>query len=212
MNTIQLGRVTLCATLALAAASPWAQAGWYAGMAGGGGGGADVELDPAQLVRFLDAVTQEADVGPVALGAVGYAFGNRTRIEGEIAWRNNALSGPAEGDTSNLSFMLNGAYDVPLDSRVTQFTMGGVGISIFEYSDIDLGTLNLSSIEDDATVVFAWQAGTGLRFAATPSISLELSYRFFGTAEPDFDGSLGDIITTINNTHHNGLVGVTYSF
>ena len=66
--------------------------------------------------------------------------------------------------------------------------------------------VDLDDIDEDDTV-FAYQAGGGMAYSFTPQLGVEVSYRFFGTAEPDMGGGL-----ETNNIHHHGLVGLTYAF
>ena len=90
--------------------------------------------------------------------------------------------------------------------------LGGVGIAnvkgeisevIFEERSIDV-----NADEDDT--VFAYQGGVGVSYAVSPQLSLEVSFRVFGTMEPDLKiGGEGEKVT---NLHRNGLVGLTYSF
>ncbi len=224
MSKTHLQRIVLCASLVLISTPAWANEGWYAGIKGGVGGGADAELG--------SAVNLDAEIGPAIMGVVGHAIGNGVRLEGEISWRTNDvdisisdigkdiandflgtsfttdqyntfLTSNSDTSLENLAFMVNGAYDFQNNSSVTPFIMGGIGFSIVT-GTIKVGGLDLG---DDDDTVFAYQFGAGLAYRITQSVSVDVSYRFFGTTEPEFD-----VTTEVNNTHHNGLVGLTYSF
>ncbi len=205
MRKTYLGQCVLCAVLVLVSSSAWAKEGWYAGVKGGVVAGADADTN---------AGTLDAELGPAVMGAAGYAIGTGARVEGEISWRKNdvdtdgiglvTIQGvfPFDLSLENLAFMVNGAYDFQLDSPVTPFIMGGIGFSRVS------GTLEILGEDfDEDEIAFAYQCGAGLAWHVTESVSVDVSYRFFGTTEPELDPLL-----EINNTHHNGLVGLTYSF
>ena len=66
----------------------------------------------------------------------------------------------------------------------------------------------LEADKDDT--VFAYQAGVGVSYVLTPHLSFDVAYRLFGTLEPDLEE--GEGVEIENSIHHNGLVGLTYSF
>ena len=157
------------------------------------------------------SLEQTFDTGFVVGGNVGYDFGY-IRAEGEISYRKNGLdkltanatvdgtatveSEKQSGDVSALSFMANGFLEYDNKSRFTPYAGGGIGLSVVK---ADNGTS-----EDDT--VFAYQLGAGLAFAATEKITLELSYRFFGTSDPKLGDSKAEYMT------HNILLGIRYNF
>lgn len=103
--------------------------------------------------------------------------------------------------------MVNGRYEIPTASSFTPFGLVGLGVANVEAEVTEVEGYSVDAEEDDT--VFAFQAGVGAAYAITPNVALEVSYRFFGTIEPDL-GIDGD--DTTENYHHNGLVGLTYSF
>ena len=153
-------------------------------------------------------LTLKSDSG-LGLGfAVGYAFGN-TRMEGEYAYQKNDLdkvevsaygysgSGKIGGETSSHSFLYNVYYDFKNTSLFTPFLSAGVGVSNVE---VDL----LGASEDDT--VFAYQIGAGVAYAMTDKTFMDLTYRYFGTSDPEFDG------VEIDYSSHNVYLGVRVSF
>lgn len=174
---------------------------WYAGLKGGIGGGADAE----------DSVnTYNTKVGPAVLGSVGYAF-KSFRVEGEVSWRKNDYKNnniALDADQQNLAFMVNGAYDLHLNSRITPFVLIGLGVSKFDVERKETLEQQIIKVKDDKTV-FAYQAGVGVAYHVTDAISLDVSYRFFGTPTVKLKEAGG---TKFNNTHHHGLVGISYAF
>jgi opacity protein-like surface antigen len=77
--------------------------------------------------------------------------------------------------------MVNAALDVPLGTIVEPYVLVGIGAA-----NVTLESDDLDVDEDDT--VFAYQAGAGLGFALTETITLFAGYRFFGTADPEFEG------------------------
>ena len=156
-------------------------------------------------------VTLESDMG-MALGiALGYGFDNNMRIEGEIAYQKNdidkigafGVSVDANGDTSSLAFLLNGYYDFVNDSALTPFISAGIGYAKVEANDLSIMGVALGSDDD---TVFAYQVGAGVGYAVTEKTTLDLKYRYFGTADPEFD------TTEAEYSSHNFYFGIRYSF
>ena len=54
--------------------------------------------------------------------------------------------------------------------------------------------------------VVAYQLALGGSFAASESLNIDLQYRFFGTADPDFEGLEAEYST------HNFMVGLRHAF
>lgn len=168
-------------------------------------------LGGVTLVSDSDVSDEEEDVsaeasfdtGFVFGGTVGYDFGY-IRTEGEISYRQNDLDELSEqgetekldGDISSLSFMANGFFEYENESRFTPYAGGGIGIARVE---ID----NDESYDD---TVFAYQIGAGLSYAATDKLSLDLSYRFLGTTDPNFDDFEAEYHS------HNIVFGLRYNF
>lgn len=186
-----------------------ANEGAYFNLAGGfGGWGADYEETTS-----LGTATLDSDPGPVVMGAVGYAFPNGVRLEGEMSYRSNeygefsggplgSFSVDIEGDFSQVGLMGNVGYDFNPHSALNPFVMAGAGVSFLELSDLTVGRLTLRP-RDSTKTVAAFQAGTGIQYAINDDFTASVSYRFFGTTQP-YSG--------FDNLHHNGLVGLMYSF
>lgn len=155
----------------------------------------------------------ESDSG-LALGvAVGYAFGNNTRIEGEIAYQKNDLDKASlfgvdvdlTGDISSLALLLNGYYDFANESAFTPFISAGLGFAKVEVNDMNvLGSGAPSKNYDDT--VFAYQVGAGVGYAVNEKVTLDVKYRYFGTSDPDFDTA------TVEYSSHNVYAGIRVSF
>ena len=142
-----------------------------------------------------------------AIGAVGgYNFG-AGRIEAEIGYKvadtdevtiDGLGTASLDGDLSVLSFMGNGYIDFPASPTVKPFLMAGIGMANIE-ADLD------GSDEEDDTV-FAYQVGAGVGFSLNKDVTLDLSYRYMGTEDPEFDGVEAEY------NSHNFLAGLRVQF
>ncbi len=102
---------------------------------------------------------------------------------------------PVAGDTSSFALLLNGYYDIVNESKFTPFIGVGVGVAKVE----------VSFATDDDTVV-AYQVGAGVGYAVNEKITLDVKYRYMGTADPEFD------TTTIEYSSHNVYAGIRIAF
>ncbi len=159
------------------------------------------------------------------LGAgIGYNWG-AARLEGEVAYAQNDVDTGDDngtefrgsGDISALSLMLNGYLDLgtfhffsgptaegqqtPALS-LTPFVGAGIGAAQLSIDESQLGPQGAD--EDD--VVAAGQIGAGVGIALNELLTLDLSYRYFITEDPNFGGVDGEYDA------HNLLVGLRYGF
>lgn len=158
--------------------------------------------------------TIEFDTGTAYAVAVGYAYENSVRIEGEFVYQANDYdklsvtgvgSATIEGDAKSKTFLLNGYYDFNKEGKVQPFIGAGIGLSEVEAGDISLpgyGTL-LSSDNDTA---FAYQVSAGVGFSVSEKTSLELKYRYFQTEDLNFE------VLDAEYSSHNLFAGVRLSF
>lgn len=153
----------------------------------------------------------EFDTGYGFTGVVGHNF-NPWRLEGEIAYRNNdydkvgvdgAQKVNVSGSYKSLGFLLNGYYDFILNESVSPFLKAGVGGARLDTDAVRGGGI---SIPDDDEWVFAYQLGLGLGWKATKALTVDLSYCFYGTSKPKFQGLDMEYYT------HNILLGIRYNF
>jgi opacity protein-like surface antigen len=156
---------------------------------------------------FGDRAEISFDTGFGITGAIGNAFDNGFRAEGELGYRTNDMdefSAPGfgsesiDGDISALSLMANGYYDFMPGNTVSPFVGFGIGFANVE-ADIDF-----AGSEDDN--VLAYQLAAGVAFPVNPNMNVDLQYRLFGTEDPDFDDVEAEYTT------HNLMVGLRYSF
>ena len=144
-------------------------------------------------------------------GAIGMRLGGGARTDFEVAYRRNGIdsidfgafglpaAGGSGGDVSSVAFLLNGYFDVPLDSRWTSsfgVGLGGANVSL----NVD------GSGFDDSDFVFAYQMATGLAYALTQALSVTADYKYFATADPRMGAN------EFTYSTHNVELGLRYSF
>lgn len=136
-----------------------------------------------------DSGEMSFDNGFATTGAIGQTIGSAARVEIELGYRANninkvSLDGPGtatvKGDISTYSLLGNAFYDFATGSRFTPFIGAGIGLANIE-ADIDL-----AGREDDN--VFAYQLAAGGSMAVGENLNIDLQYRYFGTADPNFNG------------------------
>lgn len=145
------------------------------------------------------------DPGFGFIAAVGNNF-DGLRAEVELAYRTNdfdefssgGVSGSVNGDMSSLALMGNLLADLPLGESIRPFLGAGIGLANVDANSNDLGD------EDDT--VFAYQAIAGLGFPLTHITTLDLQYRYFATADANFDG------TDVEYQTHNFFAGLRFDF
>jgi len=150
------------------------------------------------------------DDGSIFTGAVGYLKGS-LRVEGELSHRKNDweafTSGGTrlvtEGDFSSLSFMVNGWYDFNTNTNWVPFVGGGVGISRMSMKINRVG--NIATSFDKIDTVLASQFGAGIGYKLTPKVTINLSYRLFGTQKVELE----DIYEYLN---HSIMLGSRITF
>lgn len=136
------------------------------------------------------------DSGFGFIAAIGNGF-DGLRAEAEISYRTNDLDTPVNGDISSLAVMGNLLVDLDISESVRPFLGAGMGLANVEI-DGD------SDSSDDT--VFAYQAIAGIGFPLTHVTTLDLQYRYFASADPDFDGTEAEYQT------HNFFAGLRFDF
>jgi outer membrane protein OmpA-like peptidoglycan-associated protein len=185
----------------------------------------DLALDIGVLDDAASLDTKKAfDVG----GVVGYDFGG-FRLESEVSYRNADVSGfdsqtpqipinstttlapggPKKigGNTTALSFMVNGLLDFGDDDGLQGFIGGGVGVA-----RVDLQAVYAPPpLLDDSDTGFAWQALAGVRAPLSDSWDVGLKYRFFNVDKVGLVDRLGRAVDTRFRSH-SVMASLVYNF
>jgi len=153
--------------------------------------------------------TFEYNTGYAASLAGGVKLG-MFRIEGELGYQKSSLANGRlcydgecmygtymDGDMSAYSLLGNFYFDFVKNSPVTPYITAGIGMANIELNDLG---------PDYDDTVLAYQVGAGFAFSFDPQIIIDLKYRYFRTAEPEFDGTKCDFASS------NIYLGLRYNF
>lgn len=188
----------------------------------------DISVDSEQYFPagiFNDKVELDPGVNVGLTG--GYNFGF-FRLEGELSYKAaemdeivDQIDGyhfrNVDGELAVFAGMVNGFFDLRNSSPVTPYFGGGVGFATVYLSDtygtdIRGGAFNRALLyADDADSVLAYQVGGGLEIALNSVLSLDLSYRYFGTSEAKFNNDW-DSMARLRLESHNAAVGLRVKF
>ncbi len=174
---------------------------------------------------FNDRV--EFDPGINVGGTAGYDFGI-FRMEGELSYKHSEIHSitdqsngfqfhSVDGNLGALAMMFNTFIDLHNPTPITPYFGGGIGFALLHLSDtfaVDAqggAPQQLLLYPSDDATVFAYQAGAGLEIAINRLLSLDLGYRYFGTAKARFDSNF-DTSTSLQFESHNAVVGVRFKF
>ncbi len=100
---------------------------------------------------------------------------------------------------TSTSFLVNGYYDFFTKSPITPYLSAGIGFANLKINDLD-------DFGDSSDTVLAYQVGVGLGYAINREVTLDFKYRYFATADPNFDGMDAECGS------HNIYVGARYNF
>lgn len=157
-------------------------------------------------------VDTEFDSGLSFGAALGYDF-KPFRVEGEISYQQNDIDNigagdvffEPTGDAVVLSFLMNGYYDFINSSAFTPYVSAGLGVAQIEFNNLNISALGFSGSNDEDTV-FAYQVGVGVGYAITEKVTIDLKYRYFGTADSEYDTIEAEFAS------HNVLFGIRVNF
>lgn len=181
---------------------------------------------------FLFDSQNDYDSGVGVYTALGYAWGNNWRTELEFSYRTNDIdqidpsdafsgipSGSVSGDVRSYSVLLNALYDIDLGNAFTPYVGAGFGISSVQHevsgvNNAGAPTSPLAIAYDDSDLTVAYQAIAGLAVALAEDLTLDLSYRYFGTAKSEIAGTLNGTpaLFDVGYASHNLFAGLRWNF
>ncbi len=209
MRKIGVG-VALLLALVLSAAPALAKGPYFGGQAG------VVLLSDSDISNPGGTLTAEFDTG-WGLGLVGgYGF-DMFRLEGELFYKTNSfdkLSVPGDsisvgGDMTAMGLMLNAYYDFKTGTPFTPYIGAGLGYAQVSIKDLDVPGFGV--IADDDDMVFAYQLIAGVGYSVSKAVTLDLTYKYFATADPEFNFTTS-IPFDSEYSSHNVMVGLRYNF
>jgi outer membrane protein OmpA-like peptidoglycan-associated protein len=229
-------KTALLAAAATVAIAPAAHA--YEGLYGAIGAGLsyledDLDVEATSAIFSFDS-DQNTDNGIGIYTTLGKYLSDGWRAELEFSYRNNDArswvadipnisafpEGTMSGDISSYALMLNVIKDLDFVSTgwVTPYVGGGIGLA---HVDTEIvanrvgginGLNNLVVNSDDR--VFAYQGIAGLAFSLAENLMLDVSYRYFATADPSFDGVLSGNPFKYEGAYisHSAFAGLRWNF
>jgi OmpA-OmpF porin, OOP family len=136
------------------------------------------------------------DHAPNFAGALGVRINPHFRTELELSYRRANLedisvsglgSVTLGGHLETWGLLVNGYYDFMPDQKFNPWLSAGLGMAHHSGSVGSIAGTGIPSTSADDNV-FAWQAGGGIDYNMSKSTALFAGYRYFATADPDFDG------------------------
>jgi OmpA-OmpF porin, OOP family len=169
------------------------------------------------------AVQTNSKTGFNVAGELGYDFGlfrtglelgyQRAGLGDVINVRGIPAVGPSggktSGNTSVMSFMLNGMFDAASGESWTGSIGAGVGVAQYKASKYTNGTA--PAFLNDSDTGFAWQVLAGIRKAISDNVDLNLGYKYFNMPKINTVAANGAALRTKLSTH-NVMLGFTYNF
>jgi opacity protein-like surface antigen len=147
------------------------------------------------------------DSGVALSATIGQKIGIG-RLEAELGYKKADLkkvfvdglgSAAVNGDISVLSLMGNGYIDFGANPSIKPYIMAGIGGAKLKLKSSDMDA-------DEEDNVFAYQAGVGCGIAISKDVTFDVSYRYMGTSDANFNG------TEVTYGSHNLLGGLRFSF
>ena len=227
-NLIALIALVVVAIPAIGLAAPARPGGYVSGFLGVNAT-RDTNVTSTDFTTVTPGVFEdrvEFDPGINIGGTGGYDFG-MMRLEGELSYKHgeiNAITDKSDGfrfrsvdgSLGALAVMFNGFFDLHNESPITPYFGGGIGFAALHLSDTfgtdtRVGVTRLLLYPEDDATVFAYQAGAGLEIALNRRLSLDIGYRYFGTAKAKFDTDFAST-TELKFESHSGAVGIRVKF
>ncbi len=235
-------RPTLLAATLLAAPALHgaARAQPVSGLYIGAGGGANfLQQERDKSIRFPNGATIPSgarlgfDAGTVAVGSLGYGFGNGVRVELEGNYRYNRVGSFGNAGQATRSVggreqkygpMANVLFDLDIGSPyVFPYVGAGAGYSYVARRLRVLSTDGTVNSQGGTSTSFAYQAIAGLSFPIPPVVGLSLTaeYRYYALAgERSFGRTISgpggrtasSVVRAAGDANHDLMLGLRYAF
>ena len=144
----------------------------------------------------------ETDVGFRFSAGVGYNLNHNWGVEFDTGYVWNGIKDSGDSSFSHIPFIVNVVYRYPIGAKLETYIGGGVG-GVYSVFTADDGPLD----DDDADVVFGWQAIAGIRYLLSETMSVGVGYKYMGTDEGEYDiNGLGKF--KIDSVHNHSFSAV----
>ena len=207
VKTQLAGILGVCAVLALPASAQDTR--WYFNAAAGG----NWAQDAAIKIENIGSGDLELDLGVRFSAGVGYNLNKNWSVEFDTGFTFNSIDKikiGSESDSfhdssfSHVPLMVNLVYRYPLGAQWETYIGGGAG-GVYSVLTLDESDLDLD--DDDADVVFGWQAMAGVRYLIRENMSVGVGYKYMGTAKGEYEiNDLGKVEIESVHNHSFGAV------
>lgn len=153
---------------------------------------------------------------------VGYLVAPAIRLEGEYTYwsadladgKANGTDGTGTGTVDQGTFLANAYYDLSLMDRLDANIGAGLGMTVVGLSDVSITATGETpfSGEIDSETALAYQIGVGASYGLSDRLFLDLSYRYQGSGEIEFESDNGNTGAIDSVDSHNYLLGIRYHF
>ncbi len=126
----------------------------------------------------------EMDMGWGLQAAVGKIFPSdfgAFRLEFEFAHQEADME-DSNGDVSLQTYMMNGAYEIPVADMFALYAMVGAGYGQYDINAPFMASPNGESWVNHAEGVFAYKGGAGMTFNINEEMAVDLGYEYLGTS------------------------------
>ena len=186
---------------------------------------AAIDLEPYGSLYGGLSLLEDADAGLGSLEAefdpgfvVGATYGARVvdaftaRLELDLSYRRHEIEDIGNvsggGDVNTFGALGNFWLDFINTTSFTPYVGGGLGLAYIDLNDVELAGADLV---DDEDLVFAWQLGAGVGWEVSSNVTIGLDYRWFATADPEFENTAGSDFDS-EYSSHNFMASVRYGF
>ena len=134
----------------------------------------------------------EADMGWGLQAAVGKVFPSdfgAFLLEFEFAHQEADME-DTDGDVSLQTYMMNGAYEMPVADMIALYAMVGAGYGKYDINAplVDRFTGDTAYV-NHAEGVFAYKGGAGVTFNINEEMAVDLGYEYLGTSHAVINGA-----------------------
>jgi opacity protein-like surface antigen len=197
------GLTGLCAVLATALALPAgaADTGLYFNADAGANWAQDADTETKTALGTVKG-DLETDVGFRFSAGVGYNLNRNWGVEFDTGYVWNSIKDGGDSSFSHIPFIVNVVYRYPIGAKWETYIGGGAG-GVYSVLTADDGDFD----DDDADVVFGWQAIAGVRYLISETMSVGVGYKYMGTAEGEYEvDGFGRV--KIDNVHNHAFSAV----
>lgn len=168
-------------------------------------GSFSLTFDPALLGSAVFGWDFEPG-NPVGEGRIELEYTRRSNPLDQVKFVEGSVTGGGNVTADSLLLNFFGIYRD--NSRWSPYIVLGIGAARIDASDLRVTGQPLSN---DSAVVVAYQLGTGLDFALSDRLSLDIGYRFFGCIRPKFTEVNGHTFE-MDYYSHNVILGLRLGF